>query len=113
MFKCKSRLDFTGILLKNSGSHWCFCRKLWCVLFTSYVKVGLDTFKLLVLLLLLEGDLNCNLQKKKRPGSDTGDLWETILGGYCTTATDLLPSLSCSLPQFPLCQNWRSNAAGL
>lgn len=50
-------------------------------------------FKLLVLLLLLECDLNCSLQKKKGPGNDTGDPCKAVLlGGSCTAATELLPS---------------------
>lgn len=79
--------------------------------------MGLGTFKLLVLLLLLQGDLNCSLQKKKGLGVTLG-----IRGRQCyrEVSAQLPPScspaLSCcssSLPQFPLCQNCGSNAAGL
>lgn len=64
-FKCKPfEIGLCRGLLKMSES--CFCRKLWCVLFTGCIKVGLLRLKLLVLLLLWEGNLNCSLQKKEK-----------------------------------------------
>lgn len=51
-----------GSLENSESSFW---RELWCVLFPGSGRGGLDSVELLVLSLLLEGDLNGSLQKKK------------------------------------------------
>lgn len=77
--------------------------------------MGLDTFKLLVLLLLLEGDLNCSLQQKKGLGVTLGicgrqSCWE-VRAQLPLSCCPALSHCSSSLPHFS--QNRRSNAAGL